>query len=111
MAASESGRRGLIPPTEAKRGMLRSDVLAILRCPEDRSELKSAADEVVNQVNTAIVDGWLVNRVGKPVERIIEAGLVRADGAWLYPIIDQIPVLLLDDAIALDQVRHRLREQ
>jgi len=84
--------------------MLRSDVLAILRCPEDRSELTVASEAVVNQVNAAILEGWLVNRAGKPVQRVIDGGLIRADGRWLYPIIDQIPILLRDDAIALDQL-------
>ena len=29
------------------------------------------------------------------------AALVRADGAYLYPIQDKIPILLLDEAIPL----------
>ena len=31
---------------------------------------------------------------------------MRADGDLLYPIIDGIPVLVRDEAIALDQLQH-----
>jgi uncharacterized protein YbaR (Trm112 family) len=97
-------KRWFNPPIRGEAGMLRSDVLAILRCPEDRSELTAASEAIVNQVNAAIREGRLVNRARKRVERVIDAGLIRADGAWLYPIIDQIPILLRDDAISLDQL-------
>ena len=90
--------------TVEEGGVLRSDVVAILRCPEDRSELTAASEAVVDQVNAAIRAGRLVNRSGKRVERALDAGLIRADGAWLYPVIDQIPILLRDDAISLDQL-------
>ena len=84
--------------------MLQADVLAILRCPDDHSELAVASQEVVDQVNESIRKGRLVNRAGKWVDRSIDGGLVRADRAVLYPIIDHIPVLLRDDAILLSQL-------
>jgi uncharacterized protein YbaR (Trm112 family) len=87
--------------------MLRDDVLAILRCPEDHSELAAASDAVVNQLNAAIRAGGLVDRAGKRVEREIDGGLVRADGAVLYPIVDQSPILLRDDAIPMQQLADR----
>jgi uncharacterized protein YbaR (Trm112 family) len=84
--------------------MLQSELLAILRCPGDRSPLAPASAALVDRVNLSIRKGRLVNRAGKPVERPIDSGLLRADGAYLYPIIDQIPVLLRDDAIPLEQL-------
>jgi uncharacterized protein YbaR (Trm112 family) len=84
--------------------MLPSELLAILRCPDDRSTLAPASDAVVSRINDAIRDGRLVNRAGKRVERPIDGGLVRADGALLYPIVNEIPILLRDDAIPMDQV-------
>jgi uncharacterized protein YbaR (Trm112 family) len=83
--------------------MLRAEVARLLRCPDDRSPLAAASEGVVRQVNEAIRAGRLVNRSGRPVERAIDGGLLRADGMWLYPIVDQIPILLRDDAIAVDQ--------
>jgi uncharacterized protein YbaR (Trm112 family) len=84
--------------------MVRADVLAMLRCPHDRSELSAASETVVSQVNDAIRAGRLTNRAGKLAERVIDGGLVCADGAWIYPIVDGIPVLLRDDALPLHQL-------
>jgi uncharacterized protein YbaR (Trm112 family) len=83
--------------------MIPNEVMEILRCPDDRSKLSPARETVVRRVNAAIAAGRLVNRGGRVVERAIDAGLVRADGTILYPIVDQIPVLLRDDGILLDQ--------
>ena len=90
--------------------MLKPDVLALLRCPEDRSPLSAASGAVVDEINAAIRAGRVANRAGKPVEQPIGGGLIRADGAVLYPIVDQIPVLLSDDAIPLAQLAERPRE-
>ena len=84
--------------------MMQGELLSILRCPDDRSTLSVASDDVVSRVNAAVREGRIVNRAGKPLERTLDGGLVRSDGAVLYPIIDQIPILLRDDAIPLDQL-------
>jgi uncharacterized protein YbaR (Trm112 family) len=84
--------------------MLPTELFAILRCPDDRSTLTPATSADVDRINAAIRRGRLVNRAGKLVERPLDGGLVRADGAFLYPILDQIPVLLLGDAIPMDQL-------
>ena len=41
------------------------------------------------------------NRGGKPVETRLDGGLIRDDGEYLYPVIDEIPVLLVEEAIPL----------
>ena len=38
------------------------------------------------------------------VETSLSGGLVRDDGTLLYPIVDEIPVMLVDEAIPLDQL-------
>jgi uncharacterized protein YbaR (Trm112 family) len=90
--------------------MLQNSLLKILRCPEDRSSLSVASPDIVERVNAAIRQGWIVNRAGKQLERTIDGGLVREDGAYMYPIIDEIPVLLQDDAIAINQIDVTARE-
>ena len=44
------------------------------------------------------------NQAGRPVEQPLAGGLVRTDDALLYPIVDDIPVLLADEAIPLGQL-------
>jgi uncharacterized protein YbaR (Trm112 family) len=52
-------------------------------------------------MNQQITAGALCSRVGKPVSKKIDGGLVRADGKFLYPIRDDIPIMLVDEAIPL----------
>jgi uncharacterized protein YbaR (Trm112 family) len=81
--------------------------LAILRCPKDGSQLRLADAAVVAQLNAAIAARRLKDQAGKLVERPIGAGLVRAAGDLLYPIVDGIPVMLYDEAIPLAQIEPR----
>ena len=83
--------------------MLSNPVLATLRCPEDRSDLALAGDTLVDQINVAIREGRLTSKSGKQIVEVLDGGLVRADGKRLYPIIQGIPLLLIDDAIDLEQ--------
>jgi uncharacterized protein YbaR (Trm112 family) len=84
---------------------MRAEIVPILRCPEDRTPLALAASALVDEVNAAIRAGQLLDRGGKRVEKTIDDGLVRAGGDVLYPIVDQIPVLLVDESISLRQLR------
>lgn len=84
---------------------MRNELLGILRCPEDGSVLSPADPALVARLNSAIRAGRLRNRRGQQIERPIDAGLVRAAGDLLYPVIDEIPILLQDEAIPLDQDR------
>ncbi len=77
------------------------DLLDILVCPENHQRLELADDGLLVQVNEAIRAGTVENRGGRPVEAELTGGLVREDRQWLYPIVDDIPVLLIDEAISL----------
>jgi uncharacterized protein YbaR (Trm112 family) len=39
------------------------------------------------------------------VVELLDGGLVREDKAIVYPIVRQIPILLVDEGIPLEQVR------
>lgn len=82
--------------------MLNAEQLARLRCPESRQTLKYADAAVVSKLNASIGAGELRNRVDQIVDRRLDAGLVREDGRVLYPVIDQIPILIVDEAIILE---------
>lgn len=81
--------------------MISPEFLKMLRCPDDRSPLTPADAAVIARLAEAISAGTLRNRGGEPVTRPFEEGLVRADGKMLYPIVDQIPILLIDEGIPL----------
>ena len=85
--------------------MIDEQLLDILVCPENKTRLRLADEDLVAKLNRAITAGALRNRVGEPVETPLDGGLVREDSTLLYPIVDDIPVLLVDEAIPLDQIR------
>ena len=78
------------------------ELLKILVCPETKQTLKVADADVLDLVNQAVDAGGLRNQGGNRVKDRIEEGLVREDGNVLYPVRDDIPVMLLDEAIRLD---------
>jgi uncharacterized protein YbaR (Trm112 family) len=84
--------------------MVNPELLEILVCPETMQTLKLADAETLGQVNQAVRDGVLQNQGGDRVKDPIEEGLVREDGKVLYPVKEDIPVMLLDEAIRLDSL-------
>ncbi len=82
--------------------MLDPELLEILVCPETKARVHLADDALVERVNGAIDGGNLTNRGGLKVGQRIDGGLVREDRKLLYPIIDGIPVMLIDQALPLE---------
>jgi uncharacterized protein YbaR (Trm112 family) len=68
--------------------MLDPAVLALLRCPQTQQTLTLASSEQLAQARAQ-------------ADETLEAALVRADGAILYPIRNGIPVLLTEAAVAV----------
>jgi uncharacterized protein YbaR (Trm112 family) len=83
--------------------MIDPSLLEILRCPETHQALSIAAPELVARINESISTGRLRNNAGEAVNKPIEGGLIREDRRLMYPVIDGIPVMLIDEAIPLDQ--------
>ena len=81
--------------------MIDKELLEILACPETKEPVHLAETELVTELNGRIERGEVKNRAGKTVESKIDGGLVREDGAYLYPIEDEIPIMLIDEAIPL----------
>lgn len=84
--------------------MLDSELLSILVCPENKTPVSLADEATVAKVNAAIAAGTLKYRNGEKVEEAIEAGLIREDGAYLYAVREDIPVMLIDESIPMDQL-------
>ena len=84
--------------------MIDDRLLETLVCPQDRKPLALADPSLLSRLNRAIAAGGVKNHGGREVAEPLQAALVRKDRAVLYPIIDEIPVLLIDEGIALDQL-------
>ena len=88
--------------------MLRAEILATLCCPENHSAVKPASESLIKEINTAIRLRSLRNRGGQLLEQPITGALVRADGDVVYPIIDDIPVLVRSEGISIQQLGSRV---
>jgi uncharacterized protein YbaR (Trm112 family) len=84
--------------------MIEARFLKILVCPENRSALMLAEPSLLGKLNAAISRGELRNRGGQPIESSLKGALVREDFAVAYPIVDDIPMLLVDEGILLSQL-------
>ena len=83
--------------------MVDQQLLDILVCPETKQTLHRAEADVLLRLNEAIVQGKVENRGGQAVGEPVVAGLVREAGDLLYPIQDDIPIMLIDEAIPLSE--------
>jgi len=81
--------------------MIDAELLKILCCPETHQEVRPAEPTLIARLNAQIEAGTLNNRAGRPVKEKIGGGLVRADGKFLYPVRQEIPVMLAEEAIPL----------
>jgi len=82
--------------------VISKELLEILACPETKMRLVSAEKDLLDQLNELISRGELRNRDGDIVVDPMEEALVREDGKLLYPIREEIPVLLTGEAIPLE---------
>jgi uncharacterized protein YbaR (Trm112 family) len=83
------------------RTVVDPELLEILACPETKEPVEIATDELLERLNQAIAAGKVETRGGTKLSDPVEAGLVRRDGEILYPVRDGIPIMLVQDSIAL----------
>jgi uncharacterized protein len=79
------------------------ELLDILACPESKQPLTLAEPALLDTLNDRIRQGTLTNRGGSPVTEPIDGGLIREDRQYLYPIREDIPIMLIDEAIPLHE--------
>ena len=80
------------------------ELLEILVCPETHQPVEVAPADLAERLSARQSQGELKNRTGQAVKDPFDGLLVRQDGLYAYPIVDGIPVMLIDEAIPLDQV-------
>ncbi len=95
MAEQSSGKR----PVQVDK-----DLLAILCCPETKLDVSLADETLIGKLNDAVSRGVLKNRAQKPVTELLDGGLIRSDRKVLYPIREDIPVMLIEEGIPLEQI-------
>jgi uncharacterized protein YbaR (Trm112 family) len=84
--------------------VLSEEFLKIVRCPLTQSPLALADEPLLARLQQAVAEHRVKNRVGQLVERPLDGGLVNRDSTLLFPIYDNIPNLIPDEAIPLDQL-------
>jgi len=82
--------------------MVDQKLLSILCCPETKQDVSLVSEDIVKTVNGRIAKGEVKNRAGEIVKERIDAGLLREDKKFLYPIREDIPIMLIDEAIPFD---------
>ncbi len=81
--------------------MIAADLISLLCCPETRQTLRLAEPLQIEQLNAQIKMGTIRNRGGQVVAEPLDGGLVRADGKVLYPVRQDIPVMLVEEGLPL----------
>ncbi len=77
------------------------ELLAILRCPESLQPVRLADDPLVQRLLQEARQGALKSLSGAKMPADFEAVLIREDGKRAYLVRDGIPVMLIDEAMAL----------
>ncbi len=80
------------------------ELLDILLCPETRQRLTLAEPALLEQLNREVGASRLRNKAGHAVEQHLDGALVREDRQAAYPIVDGLPIMLIDQAIPLAQL-------
>ncbi len=78
------------------------ELLAILCCPETKQDVVLADAALIGRLNERISKGELKNKAGQAVTEKLDGGLVRADKQILYPVREDIPVMLIEEGIPLE---------
>jgi uncharacterized protein YbaR (Trm112 family) len=78
-------------------------LMEILRCPISGEKLHRADAPLVERLRARQQSADLFSHKGIAVEQPFEAGLVNQSATYFYRVADDIPTLLPDEAIALEQ--------
>ncbi len=82
--------------------MVDRELLEILACPEDKTPLRLAEAAELEALNARIRAAAVTNRGGEAVTEEVSEGLIREDGKLLYAVRDDIPIMLIEEAIPLE---------
>ena len=78
-------------------------LLEILCCPVSKTPLTMLGQEKLDKLNKAIADREALYVDGEKVTDTLQEGLITEDGKVIYPVQDDIPVLLEEKGIGTTQ--------
>jgi uncharacterized protein YbaR (Trm112 family) len=78
-------------------------LLEILCCPVSKSPLTMLGRKKLDKLNTAIGAGEVLYVGGEKVEDPLQEALITADGKVIYPVQEDIPILLEENGIGTTQ--------
>lgn len=81
-----------------------NELLAILCCPETKQEVTRADERLIHLLNDRIGKGDVKNKAGQPVSEKLDGGLLRADKKILYPVREDIPIMLIEEGIPVEGI-------
>ncbi|HOV56543.1 MAG TPA: Trm112 family protein [Rhodanobacteraceae bacterium] len=80
-------------------------LLEILCCPASKQPLRPLSGSQLDALNRAIAAGGIATTAGAVVAAPLRQGLMTADGKLIYRVEDDIPVMLLEEAIGTTQLQ------
>jgi uncharacterized protein YbaR (Trm112 family) len=78
-------------------------LLEILCCPVSKTPLTVLGRQKLDKLNTAIASGDALYVDGEKVMDPLQEGLITEDGKVIYPVQDDIPILLEEKGIGTTQ--------
>ena len=78
-------------------------LLEILCCPVSKVPLRPLEASRLEKLNRAIEAGEVQTVRGEPVSEALAEGLITEDSKVIYPVVDDIPILLEDRGIGTTQ--------
>ena len=81
-------------------------LLDILCCPETKEKVRLLEASQIKRINALISEGKCRYSDGSIVTDSIEAGLITLNGKTMYRIDNDIPVMLPEKAVLLDNPLH-----
>lgn len=78
-------------------------LLDILCCPVSKTPLTRLSASRLKKLNKAISDGGVQTVRGETVDQPLREALVTEDSKVIYPVIDDIPILLEERGIGSTQ--------
>lgn len=92
------------PNLHANPVIIDPELLAILCCPETKQPLALLDEGEVSRLNEQIQQGKLRNQSGSTIQDMLQGGLIRSDRRRVYPIRDNIPILLIEEGISVEGI-------